>query len=112
MIIKKKNYDQQITFAILNIGYLINRGYKFKIGKTHKTAAERLRDADYQSQGYTHCYGLFYSINKEIASSAEAELINRFIHNDNCLNAKDGVHSINDQMGDSGEYCIYVAFKK
>lgn len=111
MIIRRKNYKEQLTFAVININYLIHRGYKFKIGKTHKTAAERLKDEDYQKQGYTQCYGLFYCKSKGIASVAEAELIDYFINDELCQNEKDGAHSINDQLGDSDEYCVYVAFK-
>lgn len=112
MQIKRKGYRQQITFAVLNIIYLIKNGYEFKIGKTHKTAAERLKDTDYQSQNYTQCYGLFYSKSKVLVSFAEAELINYFIKHPLCQNIKNGNRSIDDQMGDSDEYCVYVAFKK
>lgn len=111
MIIRKRTYREQFNSAVINIYYLIQRGCRFKIGKTHKTAAERLKDADYQSQGYTQCYGLFYSKSKVLVNYVESLLIDHFINNEFCKNEKDGCHSINDQMGESDEYCVYVAFK-
>ena len=112
MRLKRGSYQQQMSFAIINIYYLIEKGYLFKIGKTHKTAAERLKDSDYQRENYTSCYGLFYSPSKYIISVAEAHLIDYLIGNKNCMNRKGGPQSLNDELGDSNEYCVYVAFKK
>ena len=82
----------------------------FKIGKSGMTAGERFSEPDYNGV-YDGIIVVYESTSADNVSKMEAALINIFMNNEKCDNAKDGEGSVNDTMADSDEYIVYVVYK-
>lgn len=106
----EQSYRKILRSCEVSINAVMSQVEKFKIGKIGDTCDERL--ANYNGE-YDKIISLHESSDKDEISRLEADLINMFIHNNKCMNEKDGEDSINDPMTDeNNNYIVYMVYSK
>ena len=107
---KEQRYRQILRSCEVSINAIMSKVEAFKIGKTGDTCDERL--ANYNGE-YESIISLHESNDEDEASRLEADLINKYILNNKCMNEKEGDGSLNDPMTDkNGRYIVYMVYSE
>lgn len=89
---------------------IVDQCKSFKIGKTSMELEDRRNEPDYIDT-YPYIDSLYKSKSEILASVAESELIDACINHPKCDNKKYGEQSLNDHMGDGGNYQVYIVWR-
>ena len=103
-------FDSLLGASLFRLAIIIKKSTSFKIGKTGLSPEERRNKPDYKDV-YPNITSLFSNKNRDLVSLAESEIINNVINDPKCDNKKDGRKSLNDNMSESDNYCVYVVWR-